>query len=506
MAIKLKLVQEDKIQSIKKEIKKVYCEHSNTPFIIGYSGGKDSTIVLQLFIEVLMDLKKDNVLLTPIYVISADTLVENPLVIAKTKSSMNRLDNFCKKNGLPVVVEMVYPAANDTFFTNLIGRGYPAPLQSFRWCTDRIKIIPANKFITNKIHENGEVIMVLGTREEESASRKASMQKHAIKGNELSAHGTFEAAWTYAPIAKLTVSELWSYLLKTKSPWGDDNNELYKMYSDSSGECPLIVDQSTKNTVTCGNSRFGCWTCTVVSKDKSLTGFIDSGAEYLRPLLEYRNWILEIRDDNNNRNLFDQNGNLKYVKTFPQNGKLIVPAKLSRQEFITDIENALTEEQALEGIKEGKIDPLNNYIFVKKNEKYFRIGASSFNEIIREELLTKLLAIQVELQNHIEYELITKDEIIEIDELWKKAGYLTSAVDVYNKITNSNLIGKIKSNIDYQHLENLSKKYNFSRTTLIQIVNHTHQTKNLNNRDKNIKYIDARLNEFKHLMNGQNEN
>lgn len=503
MKNKLKLVEEDKIKKIKQEIKKVYCKHPTTPFIIGYSGGKDSTIVLQLFIEVLLELKQENIKLATIYVISADTLVENPLVIAKTKVSMDRLSNFCKKNDLPVVVEMVYPKADNTFFANLIGRGYPAPLQSFRWCTDRIKIAPANKFITDKIDENGEIIMVLGTREEESISRKASMEKHKLKGNELSTHSTFTSAWTYAPIAKLTVSELWSYLLKTKSPWGDDNNELYKLYSDSSSECPLIVDQETKDTVTCGNSRFGCWTCTVVSKDKSLTGFIESGADYLKPLLDYRNYILEIRDDNTRRNLFDKNGKLKYVSIIPKGDELIVPEKLSREEKIVNISEALDEKEALKLIKEGKIDPLLEPTFVKKHEKYYRIGASSFTEDTRIEMLTKLLEIQNELQKHIDYELITPQEIIEIDALWKTFGYLTSPIEIYNRIVGANLVGKMNSNIDFEHLNILADKNNFSSTTLVQIISHTQKTKNFVNRDKNIKYIDARLNEFKHLMNGQ---
>ncbi|MCB1193045.1 MAG: hypothetical protein H7A23_12965 [Leptospiraceae bacterium] len=32
-------------------------------------------------------------------------------------------------------------------------------------------------------------------------------------------------------------------------------------------ECPLVIDDTTPS---CGNSRLGCWTCTVIDQDKSM--------------------------------------------------------------------------------------------------------------------------------------------------------------------------------------------------------------------------------------------
>ena len=52
------------------------------------------------------------------------------------------------------------------------------------------------------------------------------------------------------------------------------------------GECPVALDL---NTQSCGNSRFGCWTCTVVAEDQSMKGFIDSGVTELTPLYNFRN-------------------------------------------------------------------------------------------------------------------------------------------------------------------------------------------------------------------------
>ncbi len=298
------------IDDIRAEIKQEYLSTGIIPWIIGYSGGKDSTTVLQLVVEVLLDLRRENLANKDVYVISSDTLVENPLVIAKTKLSMDNISRFAREKDLPLKAEMIYPRSDNSFFVNLIGKGYPSPIQSFRWCTDRIKIMPANDYIYSKVDENGEVVLLLGTREGESASRKRSMEKHYIKGSNLSLHSSIMNAWTYSPIAKLTTNEVWGYLLKNRCPWGDNNNELYEMYSSSAqdGECPLVIDDETKAKQTCGNSRFGCWTCTVVVEDKSLKGFIESGETWLRPLLDYRNYLLEIRDQESKRMVFNRKG------------------------------------------------------------------------------------------------------------------------------------------------------------------------------------------------------
>ena len=51
----------------------------------------------------------------------------------------------------------------------------------------------------------------------------------------------------------------------------------------------------TTQQTSCGNSRFGCWTCTVVDKDKTMESM--SGTDkWLKPLLKYRNFLAETLD------------------------------------------------------------------------------------------------------------------------------------------------------------------------------------------------------------------
>jgi DNA sulfur modification protein DndC len=88
----------------------------------------------------------------------------------------------------------------------------------------------------------------------------------------------------------LTTEDVWAYLLQTPNPWGGDNRALYKLYSSASnGECPIQIDTSTPS---CGNSRFGCWTCTVVERDKASEGLLASGDERMEKLMEFRETLL----------------------------------------------------------------------------------------------------------------------------------------------------------------------------------------------------------------------
>ena len=118
-------------------ISKLYLQ-DDIPWIIGYSGGKDSSACLQLMWEVLEKLKNDKKNIKPLYVITTDTLVENPIVSLWVKTSLDLLKKKAQERELPVFPNLLTPNINETFWVNLIGKGYPAPNTKFRWCTERI--------------------------------------------------------------------------------------------------------------------------------------------------------------------------------------------------------------------------------------------------------------------------------------------------------------------------------------------------------------------------------
>src|SRR5258708_39721238 len=86
--------------------------------------------------------------------------------------------------GLPITPHKLTPEIEDSFWVNLIGKGYPAPRLKFRWCTERLKIKPSNKFIREVVRSSGEAILVLGTRKAESKIGAACMaQRVRRRGN-----------------------------------------------------------------------------------------------------------------------------------------------------------------------------------------------------------------------------------------------------------------------------------------------------------------------------------
>lgn len=274
------------------EVRQIYLADQR-PWVIGYSGGKDSTATVQMVWLALSQLAPEE-RRKPVFIISSDTFVETPVIVDHIDSNLGAMNRASKEQGMPFEAHKVVPEVKDTFWVNLLGKGYPAPSSRFRWCTERMKIKPADKFILDRVAEFGEVVMVLGARQGESNSRDQVLKAHEIKGSRLRRHSSLPNAFVYAPIEEFTVNDVWTYIIQVKSPWGVDNSRLIGMYKNaSSGECPLVVDTSTPS---CGNSRFGCWVCTVVEKDSSMEALVDGGEEWMEPLLDFRNELASHRD------------------------------------------------------------------------------------------------------------------------------------------------------------------------------------------------------------------
>jgi DNA sulfur modification protein DndC len=289
------------IEKITKEVQDLYCLDA-IPWIIGVSWGKDSSAVLQIIWNAIAGLpveKRTKI----IYVITTDTQVENPIVSAWVRKSLEQLKVAAKANEIPIEPHLLKPEVKDTFWVNLIGKGYPAPRNQFRWCTPRLKINPANEFIRKMVRANGETILVLGTRKAESTKRAATMAKHQVGRvrDRLSPNSSLPNSLIYTPIEDWSNNDVWIYLNQWENPWGQSNKELFNMYrgATADNECPLVVDTSTPS---CGDSRFGCWVCTMVSKDKSMEAMIqnDEEKEWMQPLLDIRN-ELDIEDDRDRR-------------------------------------------------------------------------------------------------------------------------------------------------------------------------------------------------------------
>jgi len=377
------------LDDIQKEIQEVYLS-DNRPWVLGYSGGKDSTTALQLVWYAISELPEEK-RTKPVFVISSDTLVETPIISDYITKAQKRINDAAEKANLPIKAVMLYPQIEDTFWVNLLGKGYPAPSITFRWCTERLKIRTADRFILNSVTEYGEVVLILGVRKEESATRAQVINLYQIEGSKLSHHSRFAQSYVYTPIVDFSVDDIWTYLLQKPCPWGSNNRDLLVMYKNAAdGECPLVVDDST---APCGNSRFGCWTCTVVAKDRSMEAMIESGEDWMEPLLDFRNLLAETQ----------------------------IPEKKHLYREFTR---------------------MNGQVKMKKDGSGIIRGPYKFS--FCQELFRRLLEIQkqvCETGPDPKYALIQPEEIMEIRRIWQmqKGDWKDSAAVIYEEVTGEKL-------------------------------------------------------------------
>lgn len=276
----------------------------NRPWVVAYSGGKDSTLVLQLVYEMLLSLTPEQQ--KPVHIISSDTRVEAPNIEEYLQNSLMQLEQHARTSSLDLSVHLVKPEIEDSFWSLIIGKGYPPPNRWFRWCTTKLKIRPVRKVIDEITSEHGSVILLIGTRKAESSNRSRQIENRQYNSRGLNQHTEIPNALVLQPIVHWTTDEVWEYLFThNPAPWNFDHDRMLELYRQAnSGECPVITDLDTPS---CGGSRFGCWTCTVVKEDKSMKGFIETGDEWMEPLYDFRLWLRDLHGQEELRNQYRRN-------------------------------------------------------------------------------------------------------------------------------------------------------------------------------------------------------
>lgn len=371
----------DRVEKLISIIQSTYMADKR-PWIIGFSGGKDSTCILQLVWMALSRLPKDQ-RTKEVHSISSDTLVEMPIIADYLTRKIRELNQAAALQGLPINALTVRPAVDETFWVNMLGRGYPAPYRNFRWCTDRMKIKPTTRYIKERIAEQGEVILVLGVRKAESTIRAAGMSEQHVNehgkkvgrkmiGQYLSQHKDLTSAFILSPIENWSTEDVWEFLRSSEAPWGGLHDELETLYRNAQKPDDDGEDELAEQTF--GNSRFGCWTCTVVQRDLTMEAYVEKGVTWLTPLLRFRDSLMD---------------------TFGREFKM---------------------EYREHRRRSGKVD------IVKDKEGKDRLIWGPFTIAYRKVLLERLLVAQQEmrqLKHDPEIELISRDELLRIRQLWR---------------------------------------------------------------------------------------
>lgn len=274
-----------------KEILKFYYLNDERPLCVAYSGGKDSTALVFILLDLLQELKKTGKLYKKTYIINSNTLAELPPLLGHLHNTLNSLAEF---EDLFVEVHEVTPLDKHTLNVQLLGVGMPPPSRQFRWCTSKLKVWPIERRL-KELFSDGKFISVVGSRRDESIDRKNRIEKQSITNSHLKINDRFENADNLYPIEYWNTKNIWEYLFR------QDNqiiniNFLWNLYSDASSkdakECSFAgaggkhIDEGN---IGCGQSRFGCWQCYVVrDNDKSLDGLMQSGYDNIERYKEYR--------------------------------------------------------------------------------------------------------------------------------------------------------------------------------------------------------------------------
>ena len=369
-----RIVTKEIIEGLKETIRNLYLA-DDIPWVIGYSGGKDSTATLQLVWFALEELPREKVK-KPVHIMHTNTLVESPVISKWAYNSVKNMQEKSDEKRLPFVTHILTPEVDQTFWVNFIGRGYPFPRKKLRWCTDRLKIQPVNNFIQKKIAEHGEIILVIGTRKAESQNRARTMAKYEkMRVRELlSPNPTLANELVFSPLEDWTDNDVWAFLMQYKNPWGYSNKELLTLYrgATSDNECPIMLE---RNMPTCGKSRFGCWVCTMVERDKSMAAMIANDEEkaWMTPLLEFRNEFGDESKDRERRSFRKMNGSIYGTYERLHHG----PYKKKLREYflqrLLEIQKEINEEgpeefRDLELISDGELHEIRKIWVMDKHE------------------------------------------------------------------------------------------------------------------------------------------
>jgi len=358
------------------EIQNLYLE-SKIPLYVAFSGGKDSTVTLDLVVKAIKKLPKEQ-RVKEIIVMFSDTLLEMPPVIGQIKNAIQRFQDYCKENELPFTFKQVSPELKNTFWSKLIGIGYTLPRRDYRWCTDRMKIRPMQDAIDEILKKYGGYIAVTGARKDESTDRKERLESNALEGYLHLKKHTDTRCRLLAPIENITQEDVWDYIYTKSESWVDKNG-LGVIYSEAAGdgdECTSLLEGGEAgNKPGCSKSaRFGCMICPLFEKDKTLNNLAKENT-YLNLVEEFRNWLVQFRDGHwDKRDVYNHR-------------------KFTKKEYNYD------------------------------NHRLGMVVPGGYTLEFRDEILRRLLDMQDAVQKHNkEFEIISKAELEFIQDRWLKEG------------------------------------------------------------------------------------
>lgn len=353
-------------------------------FKIAYSGGKDSSVVLGLFMMALYKAVQNGVpISTHHYLLHSNTGIENPEVSNLALDNIRNLEKFCADKSLPLKVYIAQPSLSSNWVTRVVGgRGLPTFANTKnRICTHDLKITGANR--KDKEHKRSmppamrdKIVMLLGSRDAESVTRAENISR--FNGSEVQITKS-KSGYALYPIKSWTSANVWEFLtLSGNRPTSllpsflDDHFRTVDLYRDSSGgECVFLQTDQPSSSSACG-SRHGCAFCLCAGPDKSMESLLsDERYSYMKGLNRIQRFLDLTRDDWSLRNPIGRTNHNGYIKLQPDVYSPTMLRKLLHAIITVDFLEKVRAEKVSEELELGILE--NNADNRRMSEPQFQI-------------------------------------------------------------------------------------------------------------------------------------
>jgi len=276
------------------------------------SFGKDSSVMVALTLMAMEQLLEAGFEVPEFHVMTSDTLVENPAVLAYSKGEIRALKAYAADKKLPVRIWVCKPNLTENWLVSIIGGRTVASLPgNSAKCQQQLKKAPLDrtkrqikavmKQQMGAAFKEDNVVVLIGTRRDESVVRERNMQARGESAIEPvnTAKQDDKAAWVLSPIADFTTMDIFTFLGRVTNgqiATYSDFEALTEVYRDAAGDCMVNVfvrDGGVERKTGCG-ARHGCWLCLRVATDRSMENMLaeETGKHsWMQPLSNFRNYL-----------------------------------------------------------------------------------------------------------------------------------------------------------------------------------------------------------------------
>lgn len=314
------------IDAAREQIRELYRRDDDRAFYVSFSGGKDSSLLLQLVYEVARAEYNGR----KIFVTYNDTGVEERAAVEQLKNDAELIAATGKEINLSF--QRCLPVPKYRFFATLIGCGYPTPSFSLRWCTKSLKVYPYSRFISATCKDFGGGYILDGRRKAESNNRKRVLAKfNAPEGFYVQRKNPPVVG--YSPLADVSTESTFEYLYRFETlAFGKDVAALRAQYDYKNNK----------------RGRVGCWCCTLCGNAKL------AGDD---PLKTFTRFLKEFGADPKNRGLCATEKQLKRQANGFATGRFNLDARKEILKRLLETQ----EKVGYELISQDEIDIIKGY-------------------------------------------------------------------------------------------------------------------------------------------------